>query len=91
MFGWELIFAGWLLKTRSSEVQYLSVRRFLLRHAQNQLNIFNNSAFQEVARHLSLHTTLLYVRQENIWMPGVCSFGRQLQPYFLFSHLDYIL
>ncbi|XP_073023076.1 ABC transporter C family member 13 [Primulina eburnea] len=29
MCGWELLFAGWLTKTRSSEVQYLSTRKYL--------------------------------------------------------------
>ncbi|XP_011073322.1 ABC transporter C family member 13 [Sesamum indicum] len=29
MYGWELLFASWLTKTRSSEVQYLSTRKYL--------------------------------------------------------------
>ncbi|XP_073147479.1 ABC transporter C family member 13 isoform X2 [Henckelia pumila] len=29
MCGWELLFAGWLMKTRSSEVRYLSTRKYL--------------------------------------------------------------
>ncbi|KAI3455227.1 hypothetical protein Pfo_011890 [Paulownia fortunei] len=29
MYGWELLFASWLMKTRSSEVQHLSTRKYL--------------------------------------------------------------
>ncbi|KAK6147863.1 hypothetical protein DH2020_018775 [Rehmannia glutinosa] len=29
MYGWELLFASWLMKTRSSEVRYLSTRKYL--------------------------------------------------------------
>ncbi|XP_022853952.1 ABC transporter C family member 13 isoform X4 [Olea europaea var. sylvestris] len=29
MYGWELLFAKWLMKTRSSEVAYLSTRKYL--------------------------------------------------------------
>ncbi|KZV22614.1 ABC transporter C family member 13-like [Dorcoceras hygrometricum] len=29
MCGWELLFSGWLMKTRSSEVRYLSTRKYL--------------------------------------------------------------
>ncbi|CAA0827331.1 multidrug resistance-associated protein 11 [Striga hermonthica] len=29
MYGWELLFASWLMKTRSSEVKYLSTRKYL--------------------------------------------------------------
>ncbi|PIN08442.1 Multidrug/pheromone exporter, ABC superfamily [Handroanthus impetiginosus] len=29
MYGWELLFANWLMKTRSSEVKYLSTRKYL--------------------------------------------------------------
>ncbi|KAL2533987.1 multidrug resistance-associated protein 11 [Abeliophyllum distichum] len=29
MYGWELLFAKWLMKTRSSEVTYLSTRKYL--------------------------------------------------------------
>ncbi|GFP93552.1 ABC transporter c family member 13 [Phtheirospermum japonicum] len=29
MYGWELLFASWLMKTRSSEVTYLSTRKYL--------------------------------------------------------------
>ncbi|XP_017229484.1 ABC transporter C family member 13 isoform X1 [Daucus carota subsp. sativus] len=29
MYGWELLFSSWLIKTRSSEVSYLSTRKYL--------------------------------------------------------------
>ncbi|KAK4488885.1 hypothetical protein RD792_004675 [Penstemon davidsonii] len=29
MYGWELVFSHWLMKTRSSEVQHLSTRKYL--------------------------------------------------------------
>ncbi|KAL8042899.1 hypothetical protein ABFX02_09G082600 [Erythranthe guttata] len=29
MYGWELLFSSWLMKTRSSEVKYLSTRKYL--------------------------------------------------------------
>lgn len=29
MYGWELLFSTWLMKTRSSEVKYLAVRDYL--------------------------------------------------------------
>ncbi|XP_071733419.1 ABC transporter C family member 13-like [Rutidosis leptorrhynchoides] len=29
MYGWELLFSGWLMKTRSLEVKYLSTRKYL--------------------------------------------------------------
>ncbi|KAK2986502.1 hypothetical protein RJ640_021377, partial [Escallonia rubra] len=29
MYGWELLFTGWLMKTRSSEVAHLSTRKYL--------------------------------------------------------------
>ncbi|XP_051148072.1 ABC transporter C family member 13 isoform X1 [Andrographis paniculata] len=29
MYGWELLFSRWLMKTRASEVKYLSVRKYL--------------------------------------------------------------
>ncbi|KAM3380564.1 ABC transporter C family member 13 isoform X1 [Capsicum galapagoense] len=29
MYGWELVFASWLMKTRSEEVKYLSTRKYL--------------------------------------------------------------
>ncbi|KAL8456965.1 hypothetical protein ACS0TY_034986 [Phlomoides rotata] len=29
MYGWELLFSSWLMKTRASEVRYLSTRKYL--------------------------------------------------------------
>lgn len=76
MYGWELLFASWLMKTRSSEVQHLSVimQTFYCRLQKGCLSF--------------IWYRISCLRLGSIWMHGVCSFGRRHPPFSRCSPLD---
>lgn len=80
MYGWELLFSSWLIKTRSSEVSYLSVRH---RFASAILCFIGKN-------NLLLISDSLFIRQGSIWMHGACFFGQQHQHFSLFARLDFM-
>lgn len=88
MYGWELLFAKWLMKTRSSEVAYLSVRKLYFSY-RSCCTWTENPDFRYHGMKLT-DLSPFTVRLGSIWMPGVFSFGQQHPLFSLCSHLDSI-
>ncbi|GER44073.1 ABC transporter C family member [Striga asiatica] len=69
MYGWELLFASWLMNTRSSEVKYLSIMNWLLKLKLIHLKLL----FCQTRKYLDAWCVFFWATTPTLF--SLCTFG----------------